>query len=261
MTSFVMAPDYIFVYRVIIILTESSVEAGMKIAIVSGGNRGLGLEAVKQLAMKGFKVYLGSRDLEKGQKALNQLLADDPNLHIELIQLDVTKSASIKAAASKVKDEYGHLDVLVNNAGVMLDTGEGSNKALEVDPVIVLKTMEVNLTGPLTMIQAFAPLMPKGSRVINVSSGMGSLKDMEGGWAAYRSSKTALNALTRIFSAELKDQEISVNSICPGWVKTDLGGESAPRTPLEGVQSIIWLATTENPPSGGFFRDQKPIDW
>lgn len=231
----------------------------MKIALVTGANRGLGLETSRQLAKKGFKVYLGARDLDKGLKAKDALVKE--GLDVEAIALDVTKSSTIKEAASRVKKEAGRLDVLVNNAGVMLDGGEGSNTAMKVDPLIVLRTMEVNLAGPLKMAQAFVPLMGEGGRIVNVSSGMGAISEMEGGWAGYRTSKAALNALTKILSVELREAKISVNSVCPGWVRTDLGGEKAPKSPEEGVESAVWLATMDSPPSGKFFRDKKEINW
>lgn len=232
----------------------------MKTALVTGANRGLGFELSRQLGKKGYKVYMGSRNLDKGLKAAESL--GNEGLDVEVISLDVTKSADVKSAVDKIKKESGHLDVLVNNAGVMLDTGDDSNSALKVDPVIVLKTMEVNLTGPLRTSQAFAPLMSgRDARIINFSSGMGQLSEMGGGWAAYRTSKTALNALTKILSNELESYSISVNSVCPGWVKTDMGGEAAPRMPEEGVAGALRLATMDSPPTGKFFRDDKEIDW
>ena len=231
----------------------------MKTALVTGANRGLGFEISRQLAKQGFKVYMGSRDLDKGLKACEKLRKE--GLDVEALALDVTKSASIKEAAGKVKHGSGFLDVLVNNAGVLLDTGE-ANKAMNVDPLIVLKTMEVNLAGPLKMAQAFVPLMKeRRGRIINVSSGMGALTDMEGGWAGYRTSKAALNALTIILSKELEQDGVSVNSVCPGWVRTDLGGESAPRSPEEGALGTVWLATMDNPPTGKFYRDKNEIPW
>lgn len=234
--------------------------AHIKTALVTGANRGLGLETCRQLAKLGHEVYLGARDLDKGLKAASEL--EKEGLKVFPIELDVTKSASIKSAVNIIQERSAGLDVLVNNAGVMLDTGEGSNKAMNVDPVIVLKTMEVNLTGPLKVTQAFAKLMKnRGARIINISSGMGSLNEMDEGWAAYRASKAALNALTIVLSKELKEFDISVNSVCPGWVRTDLGGENAPLSPSEGVKTTIWLATQEGPPSGKFFRDKKEIAW
>jgi len=145
----------------------------------------------------------------------------------------------------------------------MLDSGEGQNSVLNVDPVIVMKTYEVNTVGALIMSQAIAPLMKeKGEgRIINISSGMGSLSEMEGGWAAYRMSKSSLNALTRILHAELNSFGISVNSVCPGWLRTDLGGESAPLSPEEGARTPVWLATMVDSPSGKFFRNKEEIEW
>jgi NAD(P)-dependent dehydrogenase (short-subunit alcohol dehydrogenase family) len=154
----------------------------------------------------------------------------------------------------------------VNNAGISID-GEDSGDAdassvMGAKVETLRRTMEVNVYGALRVTQALLPLMPKdGARIINVSSGMGQLSEMNGGWPAYRVSKTALNALTRIFADELKDTRIRVNSICPGWVKTDMGGAGATRTPQQGADTIVWLATEKDVPTGGFFRDRKPIPW
>lgn len=233
----------------------------MKVSLVTGGNRGLGLAIVKELAAKGHMVYMGTRDLDKGSKACAGLVKE--GLKIRPIELDVTKSSTIKDAVAKIKDENDYLDVLINNAGVMLDSGEGQNSVLNVDPVIVMKTYEVNTVGALIMSQAIAPLMKeKGEgRIINISSGMGSLSEMEGGWAAYRMSKSSLNALTRILHAELNSFGISVNSVCPGWLRTDLGGERAPLSPEEGARTPVWLATMVDSPSGKFFRNKEEIEW
>ncbi|MCO4753668.1 MAG: SDR family oxidoreductase [Bacteriovoracaceae bacterium] len=233
----------------------------MKVALVTGANRGLGLAITKLLAQKGLKVYLGSRDLEKGQAVCEGLVQE--GLNVEAIQIDVTKNSTIKDALAKIKEQEQTLDVLINNAGVMLDSGEGQNSVLTVDSVIAMQTFEINTVGALKTSQAFAPLMKEmgGGRIINISSGMGALNEMEGGWAAYRMSKTALNSLTRILHAELNDFGISVNSVCPGWVQTDLGGDKAPLTPEEGARTPVWLATMSDPPSGKFFRDRKEISW
>lgn len=233
----------------------------MKVSLVTGGNRGLGLAIVKELASKGHIVYMGTRDLDKGLKACEGLVKE--GLRIRPIELDVTKSSTIKDAVAKIKDENDYLDVLINNAGVMLDSGEGQNSVLNVDPIIVMKTYEINTVGALIMSQAIAPLMKeKGEgRIINISSGMGSLNEMEGGWAAYRMSKSALNALTRILHEELNSFGISVNSVCPGWLRTDLGGERAPLSPEEGARTPVWLATMSGSPSGKFFRNKEEIAW
>lgn len=239
-------------------------EVIMKIALVTGANRGLGFETSKQLAKKGFKVYMASRDVQKGKMACDILKSE--GLSVESIQLDVTKTKDIRNLVDKLKENKEIPDIIVNNAGVFLEslTDSGtSTSVLNVDPVIILKTIETNTMGPLKLFQALVPLMKeKGEgRIINISSGMGQLSEMEGQWPGYRISKTALNALTRILQSELRETEITVNSVCPGWVKTDMGGDTAPRSVEEGVQTTVWLATTDNPPAGKFFRDKEEISW
>lgn len=237
----------------------------MKIALVTGANRGLGLETCRQLALKGFKVYMGIRSKEKGKAAQDILKSE--GLKVESIELDVTKNQSIRDFLNLLKERNELLNVLVNNAGVFLESDGprdiSTASFLSVDPVIILKTIETNTMGPLKLMQALVPLMKESgdARIINISSGMGALDEMQGFWPGYRMSKSALNALTRIASSELKEFNISVNSVCPGWVKTDMGGKEAPRSVQEGVETTIWLATTENCPTGGFFRDKKKVSW
>lgn len=236
----------------------------MKVALVTGANKGLGFETVRQLARNGFKVYLAARNEEKGEAAAKQLQAED--LAVEFIQLDVTKNASIRKAVDHIKDSEGHIDVLVNNAGVFLEPFHGNSQessVLKVDPVIILKTIETNTMGPLMLIQSIVPLMlEQGSgRIINISSGMGALSGMDGFWPGYRMSKTALNALTAITARELEGTNVSINSVCPGWCRTDMGGESATRSVQEGIETTLWLATCDQPPSGEFLRDKEPIQW
>ena len=239
-------------------------EVTMKIALVTGANRGLGFETSKQLARKGFKVYMASRDEQKGKMACELLKAE--GLKVESLVLDVTKTKDIRNIVDNLKSKNEIPDIIVNNAGVFLEslteTGT-STSVLNVDPVIILKTIETNTMGPLKLFQALVPLMKeKGEgRIINISSGMGQLTGMEGQWPGYRISKTALNALTRILQSELSETKITVNSVCPGWVKTDMGGDAAPRSVEEGVQTTVWLATTDNPPAGKFFRDKEEISW
>lgn len=236
----------------------------MKIALVTGANRGLGFETSRQLAQKGFKVYMASRDEQKGKVACEILQSE--GLSVVSLKMDVTKTKEIRDAVDILKTNGDIPDVIVNNAGVFLesltDTGT-STSVLNVDPVIILKTIETNTMGPLKLFQALVPFMKEKSdaRIINISSGMGQLSDMGGQWPGYRMSKTSLNALTRILHAELEDSNIFVNSVCPGWVKTDMGGSNAPRTVQEGVETTVWLATIKDSPSGKFFRDSKEIDW
>lgn len=239
-------------------------EVTMKIALVTGANRGLGFETSRQLAQQGFKVYMASRDEQKGKMACEILKSE--GLNVTPLQMDVTKTKEIRNAVDMLKSNNEVPDVIVNNAGVFLesltDTGTSSS-VLNVDPVIILKTIETNTMGPLKLFQALVPLMKEkdDARIINISSGMGQLSDMGGNWPGYRMSKTSLNALTRILHAELEDSGVSVNSVCPGWVKTDMGGDNAPRTVQEGVKTTVWLATMENSPSGKFYRDCKEIEW
>lgn len=235
----------------------------MKIALVTGANRGIGLEVSRQLATLGFKVYMGMRNPDTNKNLTDDLLAK--GLQVVPVKLDVTKTADVRQVQTLIKENENRIDVLVNNAGVFLETLGGGleSSVLNVDPVIVLKTIETNTIGPLKMIQAFVPLMLSqgGGRIVNVSSGMGSLSEMEGKYPGYRMSKTAMNALTAITQAESQGSEIYINSVCPGWVRTNMGGESAHRSVSEGAETIVWLATTDNPPQGKFLRDKEPIAW
>jgi len=237
-------------------------EAGLqRVAVVTGANRGIGLEICRQLAQRGdFRVVLTSRDEAKGQAAVDGLRA--AGLAVDYRRLDVTHEREVGALAGYVVQAYGRCDVLVNNAGVMADP-RGS-RVLDSKPATYRDTLETNFFGALLLIQALVPVMKKGGygRVVNVSSGQGQLSDMGAGTPGYRVSKAALNALTRTCAAELKGRGILVNSMCPGWVKTAMGGPSAPRTVAQGADTAVWLATLpESGPSGGFFRDRKPIPW
>jgi NAD(P)-dependent dehydrogenase (short-subunit alcohol dehydrogenase family) len=234
-----------------------------KIAVVTGANRGLGFETCRQLGKQGIKVILTSRDENKGKTAAGKLQSE--GLDVSYYQLDVSNSESIKRLAEFIKSEFGKLDILVNNAGIMLDYYENTDDSIFNTNVDTLrKTMDTNVYGLLLLCQALIPLMKKHNygRVVNVSSGAGQLTDMNSGYPTYRISKTSINALTRIFANELKRNNILVNSVCPGWVKTDMGGSNAPRSLAEGVDTIVWLATLpDGSPTGGFFRDRQPIAW
>ena len=240
-----------------------------KVAVVTGGNRGIGLEISRQLADKGFHVLLTARNAAKGGAAARSL--QRAGLDVGFHKLDVTDTASIGRLASYIRKKYGRVDVLVNNAGIYLDGGGWdargesiSESALTESVDKVRTTMETNLLGPYQLCQALLPMMAKrrDGRVVNVSSGSGQLSDMGGREAAYRMSKTALNAMTRIFAAELKGKGVLVNALCPGWVKTDMGGPNAKRGVAQGADTAVWLATLKKGgPTGGFFRDRKPIPW
>lgn len=242
-----------------------------KVALVTGANRGLGLETSRQLARLGYHVILTSRDEAKGRATAEKLRTE--KLDVSYIPLDVTRDESVTQAENHVRKEFGRLDVLVNNAGLLID-GKGDRSedhasALRV-PVDVLKqTFETNLFGAYRVTQKFAPLLIQTSalpgalcRIVNLSSGMGQLSEMNGGYPAYRFSKAALNAMTRVFAEELGEHRILVNSVCPGWVRTDMGGSGATLTPEQGADTIVWAATLpDGGPTGGFFRERERIDW
>lgn len=230
-----------------------------KVALVSGANKGIGLEIARQLAGAGMHVVMGARDAAKGEEAAETLAAD--GLAVESRKLDVTDDASVERLAGELESSHGRLDVLVNNAGVSGDHAQGG---AEADLESVKQTLETNLFGAWRVAELAIPLMRQsgGGRIVNVSSGLGQLSDMSGGMAPYRVSKTALNALTRILAAELSDAGILVNSACPGWVRTDMGGSGAARSVEEGADTPVWLATLpDDGPTGGFFRDREQIPW
>ena len=228
-----------------------------RVALVSGGNRGIGREVAGQLAALGYTVVIGSRDLARGKQVAEELGED-----VTALQLDVTDAESIDRCIAAVGDEFGRLDVLVSSAGV---TGGGwSTSAVDIDLDEVRETLETNLFGAWRLTQAALPLIRRNGygRIVNISSGMGQLSDMGGHSPSYRVSKTGLNALTRMLTAELGEENILVNSVCPGWVRTDMGGPNARRSVEEGAETPVWLATLpDDGPRGGFFRDREPIPW
>ena len=221
----------------------------MPVALVSGANRGIGREIARQLREDhGFTVLAGARDPTRVE-ATEGLVP---------IELDVSDDASVAAAREYVERDPGRLDVLVNNAGVY---GQ-PDRAADYDLAAAHEVFETNLFGAWRLLQAFLPLLRRSEhpRVVNVSSGGGQLADMDGGRTAYRLSKAALNALTRTAAAD--EPGILINTMCPGWVRTDMGGESAPRSVEEGADTAVWLATQpDDGPTGGFFRNREPIPW
>jgi NAD(P)-dependent dehydrogenase (short-subunit alcohol dehydrogenase family) len=234
-----------------------------RVALVTGANRGMGLEIVRQLSRLGLIAVLAARDLEKGKVAADTLAAEE--FYVPVVALDVTDADSIRAAVAEVRGLFGRIDVLVNNAAILK---EGllpeDTSVLDVSGDLVNQTFLTNTVGPLRMIQATVPGMRERGygRIVNLSSGAGQLAEMGSGFPAYRLSKSALNALTRTAAAELGAHDIKINSVCPGWVRTDMGGPHATRTVEHGAETAVWLATLpEDGPTGGFFRDMKPIPW
>ena len=233
-------------------------ERAAQIALVTGANRGIGFEVCRQLATAGFVVLLTARDAGKAKTAANDLKSAG---RVEPVVLDVAKEESIAKAAAEVASRYRQLDVLINNAGINYDTWETVENA-DIDGTVIA-TITTNLLGPWRVCQAFLPLLRKSraARIVNVSSESGSLTHMSAGPPAYQVTKAALNAFTRTLAGELRGSHILVNSVCPGWVATDMGG-SGGRPVAEGAAGIVWAATLPNDgPSGGFFRDGEPIPW
>ncbi len=230
-----------------------------KTALITGANRGIGFEVARQLGEKAFHVFLTARRHEAGQQALAALRKNGAK--VSFVALEVSDPDRIERAAQEVAAVADHLDVLVNNAAILADE---SLSVLEIDAALMQRTLTVNTVGPLLVTQAFYPLLAKSdlARVINVSSGAGALSEMGNYAPAYSISKTALNAVTVQLAAALKPEGIAINSVCPGWVRTDMGGRHAPRSVAQGVDTIVWLAT-DAPKSltGKFLRDRKVIAW
>ena len=238
-----------------------------RVALVTGASRGIGFEIANKLAAQKITVLIGARKQENGMKAQELLRRREPDVHF--ILLDVMDVMSIQAAVGRIKDEFRRLDILVNNAGIMIDSETGIT---ELDKTIFQNTLETNALGPLLLSQACLPMMKanKYGRIVNMSSTLGSLTDIaspdsphaEVQAPAYRLSKTILNGITVLFAAEMRGTNILVNSVCPGWVRTNIGGNQAPLSPEQGADTPVWLATLpDGGPSGGFFRERQPIPW
>jgi len=230
-----------------------------KVALITGANRGIGFEVALGLAQRGYLSIAACRREDQAEKAVERIR--EKGLDAMAARVDVSDVGSIIELERLLNANPGRLDVLVNNAGVYLDPHEG---VFEVPEALMRETFETNFYGAFHMIRALAPLLrqSEAGTVVNVSSGYGALNGMAGGSPAYRIAKTALNALTRIAAAEFRKDGVKVNAVCPGWVRTEMGGPNAPRSPREGAAGVIWAATLpKHAPTGGFFRDGKPIAW
>jgi NAD(P)-dependent dehydrogenase (short-subunit alcohol dehydrogenase family) len=228
------------------------------VIVVTGGNRGIGFEICRQLAGRGARVVLTARQAQAGEESIKRLAAQ--KLSAQFHPLNVTDPESAAALRDHLDRTFGRFEVLINNAGIFSkEDGTGLNVKLAT----VRATFETNTLAPLHLSQALTPLLKRSStaRIVNVSSGMGALSDMQGGYAAYRISKTALNAVTAILAAELRGA-VAVNSVCPGWVRTDMGGPNAERDVSQGAAGIVWLALdAPQDLTGKFVRDRKVIPW
>ena len=234
--------------------------AARKIAVVTGGNRGLGREIAHQLMREDVFVVIGSRDPGKGQRALEELRAEGPN--VDAFALDVNDTRSVQRFVEHVAKVHGTPAILVNNAGVYPESTDAT--VVDTPTAVWRETFETNLFGAVRMCREVVPLMRKVrfGRIVNISSGLGQMEKMGEGSPAYRVSKAALNALTSTLAAEVAGSGILVNSMSPGWVQTDMGGEEAPRTVGEGAETAVWLCLLPSSgPTGRFFRDRKPIPW
>jgi NAD(P)-dependent dehydrogenase (short-subunit alcohol dehydrogenase family) len=226
--------------------------------LITGANRGIGFEIARQLGKKGLHVYLTARNQKAGEDAAAKLQQE--NINVDFVQLDIADLRSVENAAMYVRSQTESLGILINNAAML---SSHDKDLLTVHPAVINETIHTNVFGALQVVQHFAPMLQQGSRIINVSSGGGSMTDPVGGWApVYCISKAALNALTRHLAYYLHEKNISVNAMCPGWVRTDMGGSGATRSVEKGAETAVWLAT-EAPASytGKFFRDKKEIPW
>ena len=227
------------------------------VAVVTGANRGIGLEVARQLAGHGHTVVLGSRDLDRGRRAAAGL--DATGQRVRPCQLDVADEASVRAAAEWISGTLGRADILVNNAAIDYDTDQ---RAVTADLGRVDRALQTNLLGAWRITQALLPLLRRSPhpRIVNVSSGSGSISEMTGGTPAYAVSKAALNALTRLLAGELRSGRVLVNAVCPGWTDTDMG--QGGRSVEEGAASVTWAALLpDDGPTGGFYRDGRSLPW
>jgi NAD(P)-dependent dehydrogenase (short-subunit alcohol dehydrogenase family) len=228
----------------------------MKTVLITGANKGIGYETARQLLLKDFFVIITARNSDKGIEAAENLkkISD----RVIFIKMDVSSPESVKEAFLEYRKNFNSLDVLINNAGIMNDRSGIENLELE----ILQETLKTNTFGPLLVTKTFLPLMGKGGRIINISSELGSLNSMGNYYSAYSISKAALNAVTKQYAGLLASSGIAVNSVCPGWVKTDMGGAGAHLPVEKGAETPVWLASeTPLTLTGKMVKNKTEIPW
>ena len=233
-------------------------DKSMPTALITGANRGIGFEIARQLLKKGFQVFISGRDETKLSEAISRLKRESTS--VEMVVMDVSQFESVKAASQRLAERNIRLDVLINNAAILL---KEDVSLIGHDDEVLKTTINTNCYGPVRVIHAFLPLMKTPGRIINLTSEGGSMSEPVGGWSpAYCVSKTMLNSITRHLAFELSGKHIAVNAVSPGWVKTDMGGISAPRSVERGAEGPVWLAS-EAPHNltGKFFRDRSELKW
>jgi NAD(P)-dependent dehydrogenase (short-subunit alcohol dehydrogenase family) len=246
-------------WKIVLISSEQS-----KVAVVTGGNRGLGIEICKKLSKIGYKVILTARKIEDGVNAVKKI----GNKKIDHFLLDVTSEKNIHDLRDYIVKKYGRLDVLINNAGILIDDrsyGAGKKSDIfDISADTLRETLEVNAIAPFLLCKELAPIMKSHNygRIVNVSSQAGQLINKSYGVPCYRVSKTTLNAVTRVFSDEMSESNVLVNSVCPVWAKTEMGGKNATRDAKDSIDTIIWAATLpDGGPTGKFFQEHEEIPW
>ena len=228
----------------------------MKNILITGGNRGIG-KGLVEIFSKNNKVFFSARDKQKAESVLSSIVTEN----IDYVIMDVESEDSVFEGIQILKEKVSSIDILINNAGILIPGLKHKIAAIETDDDSILKTFNVNTIGVLRVCKAVLPIMPRHSRIINISSGMGQMNGMSTGSIAYRLSKSALNALTIVLSQELSGKKIKVNAICPGWVQTDMGGYDATLTVKESVESIKNFALNDNFPNGKFLRHGEILPW
>ena len=228
----------------------------MKNIFITGGNRGIG-KGLVEIFSENYKVFFSAREESKAKSVIESI----ENKNISYVTMDVGDEKSVLKGIESLKEKTDSIDILINNAGILIPGLKHKIDAIKTDDESILKTFNINTVGVLRVCKAVLPIMPVSSRIINISSGMGQMEGMATGSIAYRLSKSALNALTIVLSQELSDKDIKVNAICPGWVQTDMGGYDANLTVKESVESIKKFALSDNFPNGKFLRHGEILPW